>query len=413
MADPCAPPLVGVRVIDLTRLLPGPCAAMWLGDLGADVLKVEDTGAGDYLRWQQAPIAEGMSGAFALLNRNKRALSLDLKQPEGVELFLRLAASADVILEGFRPGVADRLGVGYEAVRRRRPEIVYAAITGYGQTGPYRDFPGHDVNYLGYAGAAALTGEAAGKPAVPGVQIADLAGGALFCCFAVVSALLARARTGRGQYLDVSMMDGVSALLPFSFGALFGGAARSARDGGVGGAGSAVPSRGRDTLDGGRACYDIYETRDGKYLTVGALEPKFWERLCDLVGLPDLRAAYFAGKVSDQQARARLRETLLTRDRDDWLALLKEAGACVGPVLELDEAVNDPHANARGMFPSLRLAGDVTIPQIAFPVKFSETPPTIRRPPPRPGEHTDEVLREILGLAPEQIAALRASGVVR
>ncbi|HWV86668.1 MAG TPA: CoA transferase, partial [Capillimicrobium sp.] len=281
-------PLEGVRVLDLSRLLPGPFCSLLLADFGADVVKVEDTGAGDYARW--APprfdgVEDSAAGAFFLaLNRNKRSIRVDLKTEAGRDVLLRLARDADVLLESFRPGVLDRLGVGYERLREANPGLVYCAITGYGQDGPYRDRSGHDMNYLGLVGLLGLTGEAGGPPVPPAGQIADIGGGALMAAFAILAALRERDRSGEGQLVDVSMADGALSWLGMLAARVF--------------AGDAPPRRGRLELAGGIICYRPYAASDG-WVTLGALEPKFWAAWCRGVGREDLIERQFDPPGSD------------------------------------------------------------------------------------------------------------------
>src|SRR6185436_18722250 len=271
-------PLDGIKVLDLTRLLPGAVATMMLGDFGADVLKIEEPGTGDPARHSRAGIKQ--PGAYFLVtNRNKRSLTLNLKTAAGQEIFLKLAQQADVVIESFRPGVMERLGVGYEILQQHNPRLIYCAITGYGQEGPYRTKPGHDVNYISTAGVLSVIGAKDGPPLIPGVQLADLAGGSLHAVIGVLLALQARERTGAGQMVDVSMMDGVLSLLYVPFASYL--------------ANGAAPLRGNEGLSGKYACYQLYETKDGRYLSLGALEPKFWEHACRVLGREDFIARQF------------------------------------------------------------------------------------------------------------------------
>jgi crotonobetainyl-CoA:carnitine CoA-transferase CaiB-like acyl-CoA transferase len=388
----------GIRVLDLSRLLPGPYCSLLFADLGADVIKVEEPGRGDYAR-QTAPLVgePGIGATFLLLNRNKRSLSVDLKQESGKAVFRRLVQTADVVLESFRPGVMERLGLGWESLRALNPRLVYCAISGYGQDGPYRDVVGHDVNYLGVAGALSVTGPRGGAPLVPGVQVADLGGGALFAAFAITAALHHRRESGEGQLIDVSMTDGVVSWMVPYFGVCFGE--------------GRLPARGEERLNGGWVCYGVYEAADGGHVTLGALEPQFWRNFCRLVGREDLVALQHA----DGDARARvedeLRALFRTRSRDEWVRLLHEADVCAGPVLGLDEVPRHPQIAHRGLFATMRHPTLGDIPQIAFPVKLSETPARMERPPPALGEHTDEILGS-LGYDEAAIAVLRGDGSV-
>jgi alpha-methylacyl-CoA racemase len=392
--------LHGVSVLDLSRLLPGGFCSLLLADHGADVLKVEDTGAGDYIRWAP-PFVEGAgdsakSALFLALNRNKRSIRIDLKQPEGRDVLLALVREHDVVLESFRPGVLDRLGVGYEAMRAANPRIVYCAITGYGQTGPLRDRAGHDMNYLAVAGVLGLTGEADGPPVQPAGQIADLGGGALTAAFAILAALRERDRSGEGQLIDISMTDGALSWLAMV-------AARHLADG-------EVPERGRLELAGGLICYRPYACADG-WVTLGALEPKFWAAWCTGVQREDLIEQQFERPGSD--AHAEVEAIFAARTRAEWEQFAQRIECCLEPVLDLDEAVGTELVRAREMVVGLDQPGAAEpVALLGSPVKLSRTPADCNRlPGPALGEHTGEVLRAA-GYGEAQIAALLESGAV-
>jgi alpha-methylacyl-CoA racemase len=393
-------PLAGLRVLDLTRLLPGGFCSLLLADFGADVIKVEDTGAGDYVRWAP-PGIEGVepsaaSAAFLALNRGKRSIRVNLKSSGGRDVLLRLAREADVLLESFRPGVLERLGVGYERLRQENPKLVYCAITGYGQDGPARDRSGHDMNYLGLNGLLGLTGDAGGPPVQPAGQIADLGGGALMAAVGVLVALRERERSGEGQLVDCSMFDGSLSWLAMVAAAAF--------------AGGELPRRGSLPLAGGIVCYRPYRCADG-WVTLGALEPKFWSAFCRGVGREDLLEHAFDPPGS--ATHAAVCEVFAARTREQWRQFASEHDCCLEPVLELDEALESELVAAREMVVDLAQPGATApVRLLGLPIKLSRTPgePT-RAPGPALGEHTEEVLAGA-GFTPEEIAALQRDGAV-
>jgi alpha-methylacyl-CoA racemase len=393
-------PLEGIRVLDLSRLLPGPFCSLLLADFGADVIKVEDTGMGDYVRWA-TPRFDGVedtaAGAFFLaLNRNKRSVRVDLKAEAGREVLLRLARDADVLLESFRPGVMDRLGVGYERLREENPGLVYCAISGYGQDGPYRDRPGHDMNYLGLAGVLGLTGERDGPPVQAAAQIADIGGGAQMAAFAILAALRERDRSGEGQLVDVSMTDGALSWMTMMAARVF--------------AGDAVPRRGGLELAGRIICYRPYACADG-WVTLGALEPKFWQAWCRGVGREDLIERQFDPPGSD--AHREVEAIFRARTRAEWQAFAGEHDCCLEPVLEMDEVLDSELVRAREMVVELDQPGaSEPVRALGVPVKLSRTPGDPHRlPGPSLGEHTAELLAEA-GYGEEEIARLLESGAV-
>jgi len=376
-------PLSNVEVLDLSRLLPGPFCSMILADFGARVIKVEDTGRGDYLR-DMAPVTAG----FETVNRNKRSLALDLRNPRGQEIFYRLASRADVVLEGFRPGVTARLGIDYPALHRVNPRLVYCSLTGYGQTGPRAGRPGHDVNYLALAGILGLTGVAGQIPVIPAVTVADLGGGAMWAAIAILVALWARERTGEGQYIDVAMLDGLLAWLPMFAEAVTGS--------------GPTPQRGALPLAGALACYRVYAAADGRFLALGALEEKFWAAFCLAVDRPAWIGRQF-GRDQEPLA-AEVAALLSTKTRDEWLAFFESSDVPIEPVYSLDEVAADEHIRTRGMLGPGKCLG--------VPIKLSSTPGGIRTPAPGWGEHSREVLAG-LGYPEEEIDVLAATGVIR
>jgi alpha-methylacyl-CoA racemase len=394
--------LSDVRVLDLTRLLPGGFCTLLLADLGADVIKVEDTGAGDYVRWappyygDDEQTASGTRSAYFLaLNRNKRSIRLDLKSDGGRQALLKLAESADVLVESFRPGVLDRLGVGYEVLRQANPALVYCPITGYGQGGPNRDRAGHDMNYLGLNGLLGLTGAADGPPVQAAGQIADLGGGALMAALGILAALNEAKASGEGQLVDVSMYDGAQSWLAMV-------AARYFADGNV-------PHRGDLELAGAIICYRPYEAKDG-WVTCGALEQKFWAAWCRGVDREDLIEHQFDPPGSEAHAEAV--EIFRSRTREEWRAFNEAHDCCVEPILDLEDALGSEQAEAREMVVELDQPGFGAVRQLGFPVKLSRTPASIERPAPALGEHTAELLGEA-GYSAEEIQALEERGAVK
>src|SRR5271163_720055 len=399
-------PLEGIRVLDLSRLLPGGFCSLLLADFGADVLKVEDTGMGDYIRWSP-PYIDGAddsakSALFLSLNRNKRSIRLDLKSEGGRDALLRLVREYDVVLESFRPGVLDRLGVGYERMREQNPGIVYCAISGYGQTGPKREAAGHDMNYLGLVGLLGLTGERGGEPVQAAGQIADLGGGALMAAFGILAALRERdgdgtpahAGSGEGQIVDVSMADGALSWLAMVAAAYF--------------ADGTVPRRGELPLAGSMICYRPYECADG-WVTLGALEPKFWQAFCRGVDREDLIVSQFEHPGSE--AHAQVKEIFIGRTREEWTAFAQAHDCCLEPVLELDEALSSELVRKRGMVVEIEQPGaERPVRQLGIPVKLGRTPADhARLPGPALGEHTEAVLLEA-GYSQTAVAELLAGG---
>ncbi len=346
-------PLTGIRVLDLTRLLPGAYCTLLLADMGADVIKIEEPGTGDYMRWTP-PLVNGQSALFDALNRNKRSVALDLKTPEGRDALLRLVGTADVLVEGNRPGVMARLGLGWDVIHARNPRLVMCSITGYGQDGPFASRAGHDLNYMATSGALGLNGSRDGPPLPLSVQVADIGGGGLQPAVAILGALVGVQRGGDGRWLDVSMTDGAVGFLTLAF------AARAAGE---------PVARGDQRLAGRYACYRVYECKDGGHYSVAALEPKFWSALCAALERPDLVELQYSEDLSTQRA---VEEVFATRTRDEWERILSAVDACCEPVLELDEVRFHPQVVARR---SLQRE--------------------VRRPAPGLGEHTDEVLREV------------------
>ena len=375
--------LDGITVIDLSRLLPGPYCSMILADHGARVIAVES----------KRFLADGLF--FNIINRNKEHMSLNLKTEQGREIFFRLIQQADVVLEGFRPGVVDQLGVGYESVCQVNPKIIYCSITGYGQNGPFRDRVGHDANYLSYAGVLDLMGEKDRPPAIPGVQIADIAGGAMNAAIGILLALFARGKTGRGQYIDISMTDGMVGFLPVAlfFRQLTG----------------QEPRRSDGLLSHRYACYNTYETADGRYLSIGAVESRFWKQLCDTLDISE-----YAPLQYDDQRREEIlgfmRKTFKQKTLDQWDAILADLDICWGRIQSTKEVLQDPLFRQRDMVVEIEGKDGKKSKTLGVAVKLSETPGSIRTPPVEFGESTTAILRE-LGYKEEQIKAFAENEV--
>ncbi|NYZ14396.1 CoA transferase [Azospirillum sp. RWY-5-1] len=395
-ATPARDALAGLVVLDLTRLLPGAFCTQLLADLGAEVIKIEEPGRGDYNR-EFPPLATKESGSFLLLNRNKKSVTLNLKTAEGKAVLHQLAAKADILIESFRPGVMDRLGVGYGALSAINERLIYCAISGFGQDGPYARTPGHDLNYMALAGALQLFGKAGEGPIVPGLSIADQGGGSLMAAFGMLAAVLARQHTGKGQFVDVSMTDGLVSWLPYhAADYLFAGV---------------EPKGGERRFLGQAPCYNVFRCADGRHITLGLIEEVFWHRFCDVVGLEDLKGQQWPEGHAAEAQMARVADLMAGRTRDEWMALLGPADLPVAPVNTMREAFDDPQLRHRGMLTEMDHPVEGRIPQLGFPIKFSGTPGRLRAPPPQLGEHTAEVLRG-LGYGDADIDALRDAKVV-
>jgi len=373
-------PLDGVRVVEIAGIGPGPFGAMLLADMGAEVVRIDRPATRDEAGWP------------ALMARSRRSVVVDLKHERGPEVVLRLVERADALLEGFRPGVAERLGIGPDACLARNPRLVYGRMTGWGQDGPLRHAAGHDIDYIAVAGALYPIGEPGGPPVPPLNLLGDFGGGGLLLAFGIACGLVEARRSGRGQVVDTAIVDG-AALLTTSVHEL---AALGQWD----------ERRGANLLDGGAPFYGVYETADGEHMAVGALEPKFYGELLDRLGLRQRDLPPPEDRDRWPDLRERLATAFRTRTRAEWTDLFEGADACVAPVLRPSEAASHPHNRARGTF--LRLGG---APQPAPAPRFSRTSPGPPEPAPAPGQHTDEVLAGV-GFGPEEIATLRATGAI-
>jgi crotonobetainyl-CoA:carnitine CoA-transferase CaiB-like acyl-CoA transferase len=382
-------PLEGIRILDLSRLLPGPYCTMLLADLGAEVLKLETPGLGDFARIIPPFITNPANGeqvgaTFWAVNRNKKSVALNFRNQRGKQVFFRLARDVDVIVESFRAGQAEKWGIGYEAVRAVNPGIVYCSLSGYGQTGPYKDHSGHDLNYLSLSGLLAASGLPDGAPIPPAVQVADLSG-AMLAAIAILATLIGRGKTGAGQYLDISLFDGALSWASTIVGGTFS-------------AGGTI-ERGKMQLSGGLPCYNVYETREGMHLTLAAIEPHFWSTFCKTVGREDLTP-----RQQDISAIPEVSAIFKTRTLDEWLAVFSTLDACVEPVREYAEVFNDPHIKHRGLITQFG-----NLPQVGSVFVFSKHDPT---PPPAQGQHTRETLARI-GLSESEIDELAQAEIIK
>jgi crotonobetainyl-CoA:carnitine CoA-transferase CaiB-like acyl-CoA transferase len=388
-------PLDGIKILDLSRLAPGPFASMLLGDMGADVLLIEAPAEGK----MASAIGGGRderAQAYNSLARNKRSIVLNLRDNEAREIFYKLADTADVVLEGFRPGVVKRLGVDYETLSKRNQRIVYCSLSGFGQTGPYSQFVGHDINYISIGGALGMIGWPDEPPAIPMNIIADFAGGGLHAAYGIMLALFARERSGRGQYVDIAMSDGVMMLLASLTGSVL--------------AGGGSPGRGTTILNGSVPFYGVYQCSDGGWISIGSLEPHFYANLCKAMGREDFIAHQWDGSKREEVS-AHFKKQFATKTRDEWYKILTESDICAGPVYSLEEALNDPHNRARGMVVEIEHPKLGKVPHLGIGTKLSDTPGSVRTTAPSAGQHTYDVLSS-LGYDAAAIESLRERGVV-
>lgn len=389
-------PLKGTMILDCTRLLPYQYCTMLLGDLGAEVLKVEKPGEGDYGRWADSDRARE-SEAFVMTNRNKKSMTLNLKHDKGREIFKKLAVEYDVLVESFRPGVMDRLGLGYEDIRQINPSIIYCSSTGFGQTGAYRMRVGHDINYLGYSGILACTGEQAGKPVLPGIPIGDMAGGGLATAMAILAAIVGRERTGRGQYIDVAQTDILTSLNVRNIAEVL--AQRKGRH-----------ARPVD-LRGFSICYNTYKTSDGKFIALGAVEPKFWNNFCKTVGKEEWIEKHLLRYEDGDKVTEEIKRLFASKTRKEWEEIFSDVDACITPVLSTEETFANEQLGQRRMisFKDDPHRGETI--RLGFPARFSNALDVDRSAAPFFGEHTTEVLAGI-GYSEEEIEDLLDAGVI-
>lgn len=389
-------PLQGLRVLDFSTLLPGPLATLILAEAGAEVIKIERPGTGDDMRGY-TPKLGAESVNFAVLNRGKKSVALDLKLPESVERVLALVRSADVLVEQFRPGVMDRLGVGYEALRAANPRVIYCAITGYGQDGPYKDRAGHDMNYLSIAGITGYNGRKASGPAPINVQVADVAGGSFHAVMGILAAVIHREKTGEGQFVDISMTDAA-----FSMHALTAPPALVAGQ---------QPELEATQLNGG-SFYDCYETKDGRFFSVGGLEPQFFMQFCAAIGKPELSTKGLVLKPEIvAEVKREIAAAMKQKTYAEWLPVFAAIDSCTEPVLSFAEACEHPQMQARGMLVDVPKPNGGTQKQIASAIKFSKTRPRYDHIGKPLGVDTDAILQGA-GFDAATVAELRKQGVV-
>lgn len=381
--------LDGLKVLDLTRLYPGPFCTQLLADYGAEVIKIESPGVGDYMR-----DLGGEANYFLYLNRGKKGMTLNLKTEKGNEIFKDLLKDVDVLVESFRPGVMRKMGLDYENLKKINARLVYCSITGYGQDGPYKDKAGHDINYLALSGIMDITGVKDGPPVIPGVQVADVGGGGLFALFGIMAALFSREKTGEGQYVDISMLDGLISWLPLIAAEHYG---RNKK-----------VSRGESILNGGLACYNVYKTKDNKYMSLGALESKFWQEFCMAVQKEDLLNKQY---IEDQNyLKKELTDIFLGRTRNEWEKVFASKDACCEPVLEIGENFSFGQVRERGMIQNKDIK-DKKHELLGYPIKFSSSEPKEGKIAPELGEHTESILLK-LGYNRNEIMQLKESGVI-
>ena len=399
--------LEGVKILDLSGLAPGALCTMILADLGAEVIKIEPPTPSPIAGGGPSPKGEEKrkETAYFALNRNKKSVGINLRSEAGRQIFYRLAQQADVVVEGYRPGVVKRLGVDYDTIKKLNPSIIYCSLSGYGQDGPYHTFPGHDINYISLAGALGLIGFPEGPPVIPLNLLADFAGAPLYGAIGILTALIARNKTHKGQYVDISYIDGVISMMTFlTTGYFFS---------------SVIPKRGETLLQGAYPYYGVYETKDGKYITIGCLEPHFWENLCRLLGREDyipyhFTLEHFSKKPEDkkwEEISSYLKQVFLTKTRDEWFELLIQNDIPAGKVYSLDEVFTDPQVLHRQMVIEVEHPTLGKVRQVGIAPKLSDTPGKVRSLSPLLGEHTDGVLQE-LGYSQEEIESFRQEGAI-
>jgi crotonobetainyl-CoA:carnitine CoA-transferase CaiB-like acyl-CoA transferase len=388
-------PLKGIKVLDLSRLLPGGFCSMMLGDFGAEVIKVEEPGRGDYARWTP-PFLDGQSAYFLSINRNKKSMVLDLKRPKGRDIFLRLVRTADVVIESFRPGVVDRLGIGYANVAKVNRRIIYCSISAFGQSGPLREQVGHDLNCLALSGFLSITGMKGSPPIIPGVQVSDYAT-AMMATTAILLAYIECQRSGQGQYCDISMLDAITSWMGMPV-------IKYLADG-------LLPGPQDSMFNGAFACCNVYETKDGRFVALGAMEEKFWISFCKVIGREDLISLQWESQTVQEKIKKKLSLLFGQKTMVEWVELLGSQEICFSPVFNIEETLHFPHLQSRRMFQDIEGEGGKTIPQVGFPMKLSNTPAAYSIPPPKMGQDTRPILRKA-GFSIKEIQLLEEEGVI-
>lgn len=388
-------PLEGLRILDLSRLLPGPLATQMLGDMGAEVIKIEDTGSPDYVR-NFPPHIKGQSLYYLAVNRSKKSLYLNLKSDKGKEIFLKLVETADVVIDSFRPGILKKMGIDYDKAKEHNPAIIYVAVTGYGQESEFAQKAGHDINYLGYTGILSLNANSEGV-VMPPVQYADIVGGSYATVMAVMAAYIEKQRTGKGQQVDVAMTDVLIPLLVFQMAEYLNSGKQN--------------TPGSHMLSGGLANYNVYKCKDGKSVALGSLEPKFWMQFCDMIGKPEWKPRIFPSPEMVAALKKDLSELFLTLNRDEWVDKAKEHDICLTPILDLKEAHELNYFRERAIFTEHEHPEYGKYRSINQPIQFHNKPAENLSPPPVEGEHTSEILSTI-GLSENEINTLKESKII-
>ncbi|MDY6933329.1 MAG: CaiB/BaiF CoA-transferase family protein [Spirochaetota bacterium] len=387
--------LEGIKILDLSRLLPFNYCTLMLADLGVDVLKVEEPTLGDYMRWFP-PKLKNENAIFLMANRNKRSMTLNLKDAKGREILCQLVKEYDVLFESFRPGVMNKLGVGYDTLKQINPRLIFCSSTGYGQDGPYKDRPGHDMNYISVAGILDATGRHTGAPVIPGIPIADMSIG-IFSAFSILTGVIARDRNGKGQHIDVSMTDCMVSYNMINI-------AQHLMS-------KLVQNSNELNVIGEAPYYNVFKAKDSKYISLGNIEEKFWVNFVNLIGREDLKEHQFSIGEKRKEVMEEIQNIISTKTRREWLDIFEGEDICYAPVNDIEDMMNDPHVKHRDMLLHMEHPVEGRITSVGFPFKFSETPGEIRSPSPTFGQHTDEVMKR-LGYNDDELKDLRDKGVI-